>query len=509
MKLRFIAIISLLLLSLSSCNSGSNNENTDVVNFTVLQLNDVYEIAPVEGGKYGGMARVATLKKQLLAQNSNLITILAGDFLSPSLMGTLKQDGQKIAGKQMVECMNALGIDYVTFGNHEFDISRTDLQKRINESAFTWLSGNTFLIENQDTLPFYKQTEGQQVPLKATAVHTLNLANGKTLTIGLAGVTIPFNKKDYVHYTDVTQSVRNTFANLQPISDVQLLLSHLNRADDIEVAQTAPGYALVMGGHDHTNSIDTVGGNYVTKADANAKSVYIHHISYNTATKTTTVKSTLQTIDDSIAEDADVKAIVNRWSDIANQSISQMGYNAQTVVCTTTEILDGRESSIRHHPTNYGNIIVSAIAYGIPEADVAILNSGSVRLDDQLTGTILEYDILRSLPYGGPLVMAELKGSVLIQTLETGTTTNLGIGGYLQVAGAQKQNGQWKLGDKKIKKNKKYKVAGPQFLMAGNESNLSFLSQYTYKTPTTLGPQNTKNDVRDILIDYMNISIGQ
>ena len=36
-----------------------------VVDFTVLQLNDVYEAAPVEGGRLGGLARVATLRRKL------------------------------------------------------------------------------------------------------------------------------------------------------------------------------------------------------------------------------------------------------------------------------------------------------------------------------------------------------------------------------------------------------------------------------------------------------------
>ena len=36
--------------------------------FTVLQLNDVYEITPVEAGRSGGLARVAGLRGQLLAE---------------------------------------------------------------------------------------------------------------------------------------------------------------------------------------------------------------------------------------------------------------------------------------------------------------------------------------------------------------------------------------------------------------------------------------------------------
>ena len=39
---------------------------------TILQLNDVYQISPVDKGQRGGMARVATLQKQIRAAQSRL-----------------------------------------------------------------------------------------------------------------------------------------------------------------------------------------------------------------------------------------------------------------------------------------------------------------------------------------------------------------------------------------------------------------------------------------------------
>ena len=48
------------------------------------------------------------VKKELISENPNTIAILSGDFLSPSLMATLKLNGEKIAGLQMVESLNAM-----------------------------------------------------------------------------------------------------------------------------------------------------------------------------------------------------------------------------------------------------------------------------------------------------------------------------------------------------------------------------------------------------------------
>src|SRR3990167_5315327 len=55
-------------------------QQTEVI---FLQLNDVYEIAPLEGGKVGGLARVATIRKDLMKQYTVVYTILSGDFISP------------------------------------------------------------------------------------------------------------------------------------------------------------------------------------------------------------------------------------------------------------------------------------------------------------------------------------------------------------------------------------------------------------------------------------------
>ena len=72
------------------------------IDLTFLQLNDVYEIAPIQGGEYGGLARVETVHKELVEENPNTMLFLAGDFLNPSLLGSIKVDGERVRGKQMI-----------------------------------------------------------------------------------------------------------------------------------------------------------------------------------------------------------------------------------------------------------------------------------------------------------------------------------------------------------------------------------------------------------------------
>lgn len=103
-----------------------------------------------------------------MTENSNTLTVLAGDFLSPSLLGTLKWEGERIKGKHMVDVLNATGIDLVTFGNHEFDIDEASLQKRINESKFDWVSTNVSQLKSGISNPFMKETNGQKFQYQNT-----------------------------------------------------------------------------------------------------------------------------------------------------------------------------------------------------------------------------------------------------------------------------------------------------------------------------------------------------
>ena len=122
MILRAITVFSISLF-LISCGSGrqttSQPREDGIITLKFIQLNDVYEIAPLGGGKYGGMARVAHVVDSIREIHPNTYLYMAGDFLNPSLLGTIKYNGERIRGKQMIEVMNAMNFDMVTFGNVE------------------------------------------------------------------------------------------------------------------------------------------------------------------------------------------------------------------------------------------------------------------------------------------------------------------------------------------------------------------------------------------------------
>ena len=144
----------------------------------------MYEIAPLEGGKVGGMARVEKLHQDLLVENPNTFLLMAGDFLNPSLLGTLKYKGERIKGKQMIEVMNAMNFDLVAIGNHEFDLSEQEFQQRLNESTFQWIATNPVHKIDGVTEKFAVVKNNQKKAIPKTVIFEVENKKGAIIKIG-------------------------------------------------------------------------------------------------------------------------------------------------------------------------------------------------------------------------------------------------------------------------------------------------------------------------------------
>ncbi|MDQ3141577.1 MAG: bifunctional metallophosphatase/5'-nucleotidase [Bacteroidota bacterium] len=491
----------------STLNDHKHNER-DVIQFTILQINDFYEIAPFENGTLGGAARIATIRKKLLAENKNSLTVLAGDFLSPTLLGTLKWEGKSIKGRQMVDVLNKVGVDVVTFGNHEFDIDETSLQNRINESTFDWVSTNVSQVKGSEYFPFKKEVNGQSVPIPKNKIISFKNTSGKEIRIGIVAPCLPANKVNYVHYDDIFESVRNEIKKLEGQVDFILALSHLTKEDDLKMAKMFPEINLITGGHEHENMKYVVGKTILTKADANAKTVYVHRIRYQTKTKKSTIQSSLVKLDKSIALDGEVNVVVEKWKSIENKIVREMGFDPDQILIKLNEPYDAREITIRNMPAPFCQMIGRSMSKAVPSADCAITNSGSVRVDDMLKDNLSQYDILRSLPFGGGFMEVDMKGSLLKKILDIGWN-NKGSGGFLQWDNIRRnQDSEWYIRNTILETNKIYHVAISSFLMTGKEAGLDMLTPKNPDIvkviePNNEDPNDLRRDIRFCIIDYL------
>lgn len=466
--------------------------------FSIIQINDVYEIGALENGKVGGMARVATLEKEIRQSAPNTYLVLAGDFLSPSVIGTVKLNGERVQGEHMVDIMNQTGVDWVVFGNHEFDIKEKALLKRLDESEFGWIGGNVLHQSDNKMEPFLQN--GKPVP--TYTIWSVPNANGSTIKVGVIGVCLDFNKQSYVAYEDVYTSAIRDYQTIKDSVDFCIALTHLSLAEDQELARRIPELKLIMGGHEHERHNETVGTVPITKADANAKSAWVHQFQWDG--KKVNIQSTLREIDASITPDPTIAASVKAWEEKAYSAFRAQGFDLSAPVVSLTEPLNGLEKDIRSKQTNLGFALGKSMFEACGDVSCAIINGGSVRIDDFLRGNVTEFDLVRALPYGGSVLKVDMQGSLLIQVLTTGEA-NQGSGGYLQRYGAEKKQGKWTLDMQPIDPEKVYRVAVSDFLMTGLESNFEYLTQDNAQVQAVIRPgtESILRDVRLVLAEYL------
>ncbi|MBV1923271.1 MAG: bifunctional metallophosphatase/5'-nucleotidase [Flavobacteriaceae bacterium] len=501
MKKLLFLVIALSFVLIGCKEDPSKNEIT----FKFVQLNDVYEIGSLSGGKYGGMDRVTYVRDSIKKENPNTFMFMAGDFLNPSLLGTIKVDGERISGKQMIEVMNAMDFDLVTFGNHEFDLKEKDLQKRLNESTFPWITSNILHVTETGNTPFTIQKATDTTAIERTHVFNIKDEDGTEIKVGFFSVTLPSNPQKFVHYDDMYGEAGKSYNDLKDKVDVVMGLTHLAVEEDTELLKKLPEIPFLMGGHEHNAMLVDVGTSKIAKADANAKTIYIHTVTYNTKTKKTSIDSKLLPIDERTPSKPEVAAIISKWNSILELKIKDVIDNPNEVVYTAEDPLDGTDSANRGIQTNLGDIITEAMAWSYNnEVDGALVNGGSIRVDDMLPASITSLDIFRVLPYGGEILKVDIKGDLLTQVLDFGKSKR-GTGAYLQRFNfsVAADSGDWLIAEKPIDPAKTYKIAFSDFLLKGFD--IPFLTPDNEGILNVYSPEKEESaaDIRKAIILYL------
>src|SRR5438128_1921522 len=308
---------------------------------TLLTVNDVYEVAPVQG--QGGLAELMTLLRAERATATHHLTTVNGDFLSPSLMSSL------FKGAQMVALFNTLGVDIVVFGNHEFDFGPEVTQQRMAESHFAWLGTN---VLGPDGKPF------------GGALATMTRQVG-TLTVGLFGMLTPETARlsspgPTVTFAPVVPTAKTAVAALRQVgADVIIALTHLSIAEDRALAQQVPGISVILGGHEHDPITWYEGGTLIHKAGYDAH--YLGRIDLTIEKKmtekgpqVTVIPSWRMLVNRGVTPDPGVAAEVARYTAALDKELGQPLGQTQTALHSQTAEVRTRETAI-------GNLIADAL----------------------------------------------------------------------------------------------------------------------------------------------------
>lgn len=472
-----------------------------VVSLTLLQLNDVYQMEPSDT-HLGGLARVATLRNQIASQSSNVIFVLAGDTISPSL------ESSQFKGKQIIDLWNNLGLNVAVLGNHEFDFGPDELRQRIKESNFTWLAAN--VIDKKTGSPFGGAQPYLIKEIEGVKVGIFGLLTQDTAQTSQPGPDIKF--------LDPIETARTTVARMRAQgAKVIIALTHLPMDEDKQLAQ-AVKLDLILGGHDHDLLQSQSAGTPIYKMGSDARN--FGRIELKIAAKTGEVQSIdaqIIPVTEDRGEDARIKAIVDDYERRLEEELKvKLNDNVGTPPETgESEVpLDATQESARGRESNVGDFIADTLREAT-KADVALINGGGIRSDRLYPAGPIKYRHVYSiLPFNNnKVVLIQVKGAELRKALERGVSRvveNKEDGGFPQVSGLRfVYNGLRPSGSRIVSvtvngqpldDNRDYLLATISYLAAGGEGYDMFRGKQDL-----IPPENSKLD-RDIILEKIKNS---
>jgi 2',3'-cyclic-nucleotide 2'-phosphodiesterase (5'-nucleotidase family) len=405
--------------------------------FTILQMNDVYKIEGLEAGRVGGLARVRTLRRRVEAEGKPVLLLHAGDFLFPSVMS------KYLLGEPMIDGLNRLDGNadhdpnfFVTFGNHEFDTSDAGLVLgRVAQSDFTWLASALRYRSGGEGTP-------QSLATRLTNVAPSRLVELGGIRVGLLAITMDYETRpwlDYGYQPGPRQvAIRAAIDDLvRAGAELLVAVTHQDLQEDCALAREFPELRLIIGGHDHTRMLERQGDTWISKADADARTLVRIDVARGPDGGIATRHSTV-TLGPDVPADPAQDALTQRWLGVLSKTVRERtGRQLAEIVATTAHALEGTEPVIRTRETALGNFIADVLRQRLG-ADIALFNSGAVRINDDIPagGNLSQYEMEGIFYYDNVPVLFEASGREILKLLEVSASgAHLGAGRFLQISG--------------------------------------------------------------------------
>jgi 5'-nucleotidase len=426
-RIAIIRTFFIACLFLSACAATPEFTADESSQLTFIHLNDIYRVGAVEDGTKGGFGRVVTVIHELQSEGRDVRILHGGDFLNPSL------ESQLWYGMQMVDAMNYLddlAPYYAVSGNHEFDWRTPEhLINSVRASLFVWLGDNYFFNTGD-------------AEVDAMLQKTFTFDHGDK-TIGVFALTAHAdhggNVRDYLTIDkDYIAVARRSIEALESAGvDAVIGITHLYIWQDVEIAQLKkdhPTFMFIAGGHDHepeySEGSDVAAA--VIKGASNARMIWRVDMTFDVNGKPA-IDTQIMQMGAGISSDPDYDLIDRKWQERLLEKYPFLTAR----IGTAAETLDVTEERVRSSENGWGNFIVDQMrtAFGDPVADLAFINSGTLRIDDYIAGDILFEDIARTFGFSSYLRYTTVSGAEFREVMENGYRGSGSQGYFPQVSG--------------------------------------------------------------------------
>jgi 5'-nucleotidase len=456
----------LLATLLVACKPPATPTDDLPVTVTILAMNDfhgaLYEEPLPEnpGTAIGGLPWVAGALEALRAEDPDLVLLDAGDIFQGSWPVNATQ------GRGSIEALNLIGVDAAAVGNHDFDYGgvegghskRGALEAAGERAQFAWLAANIHQADEQRWQP------------PGFAPWTVIERKGKRLgVIGLSTTDTPqttlLEHVDDLTFADPVQSVKALLPEIEAADvDALILLGHLTGKCEpkgyLELGEPCtPGeevgrlltelpegtFAAMVLGHTHTLLAHRVGDTYLLSGRARGH-----------------VLGRLDLVIGRDGVDPEASNLHQPWAlthapvdpgcdegeydlatrDLGGREVTPSAPALELVrqleteagsLCTAVGCTAAPLQRSRTEESEVGNLATDAMAWALPEADIAIQNSGGLRAN--LPQGVLRREHLQAvMPFDNRILTVEMTGAQVELMFRIGSS---GAHGILQVSGAR------------------------------------------------------------------------
>jgi len=428
-----------------------------------------------------------------------LLVTLAGDFLAPSILSSLDK------GAAMIDCLNAIPITHVVFGNHEDDVGMAELTRRVTEFRGAWLNTNMCTF---------------RPPLPAHQVLEVARPGGRTVRVGLLGL-LADQKNLYrpgafgghaIEPANET-ALRWTRRLLQDDGCACVIpITNQDRSDDhaLARAQRDPQFPLIIAGHDHELLVDEVDGCWVVKAGSEAASAVVVELVWTAepplagAPDLPAVTLAVHPVGE-FPEDPAMRARVDRYL----QSVHKLD------TATLFQIPPGTRLSsvgVKTRQTSMGAVLCSHVRDALG-ADGCLLHGGGVRGERDYEGRVTYADLKAMMPYANEVVVATMPGQVVRDAVRSSRgDARAGSGAFLQVDDRMTVEEPGHLvtaiGGAPIDLERDYRIATVQGLFGGMDQ-IEPLIEHARAHPEVVPPRDSGREIKVVLVDAFAVELWQ
>ena len=178
-----------------------------------------------------------------------MLVLDAGDLLFKKFSNPIPENELKMATDKahlIIGSFNLMGYDALGIGDDDLTLGKEFLLEISKKAEFPFLSSNTFDEASEKLLfqPYLiKEINGLRIGIFSLLSPDFFLGQSDPRRKGIV-VRPP------------VEVAQNMVKELQPKTDLIILLSHLGYPKDVELAQTVPGIHLIVGSHTGLNLIN-------------------------------------------------------------------------------------------------------------------------------------------------------------------------------------------------------------------------------------------------------------